>query len=128
VSRARNSGSLKRHVYAALQSNGAWFLQFLFAVTTFNRIITGQYGWRMSSFAVVYYTAFTMSGSVYAHYRSLKTEKGLGAVGANKRYAQITVEEWEQVKMCLNPFPRGVSLSGISQEKWNTAFGQKEKS
>ena len=28
VSRARNSGSLKRHVVAAIASNGVWMLQF----------------------------------------------------------------------------------------------------
>lgn len=101
VSRARNSGSLKRHVLAALQSNGVWFLQFLFAVTTFNRIIRGEYGWRMSLFAVLYYTMFTMVGSIYAHYRALKKEVGLSAVGASKKYAQIPQAEWAAVKQWL---------------------------
>ena len=42
--------------------------------------------------------AFTLLGSLVAHYWSLKNEKGKAAVGANKKYAQIPVEEWEQVK------------------------------
>lgn len=102
VSRARSSASIKRHAIAALQSNGVWFLQFLFAVAAFNRIIKGEYGWKMSALAVLYYTAFTMSGSLYAHYRALKTEHGLTAVGANKKYAQIPVEEWTAVKSYID--------------------------
>src|SRR5712691_1411258 len=98
VSRARNSGSLKRHAIAALQSNGVWFLQTIFVFTAFQNIMSGKYGIPLTIASVLMYTAFTMLGSLYAHYRALKKEAGMGAVGANKKYAQIPVEEWERVK------------------------------
>jgi hypothetical protein len=98
VSRARASGSLKRHFWAAQQSNGVWFVQFLFVVSAFNSIIRGVYGWKMTLFAVFYYTAFTTAGSLYGHYQSLKKEKGKEAVGFNKKYAQIPIEDWNRVQ------------------------------
>ncbi len=98
VSRARNSGSLRRHMIAAVQSNGVWFVQTLFVFSAFTKIFTGEYGIGMAVFAALFYTAFTMSGSLYAHFRALKKESGLDAVGANKKYAQIPAEEWERVK------------------------------
>lgn len=98
VSRARNSASLKSHVAAALQSNGVWFLQTLFVFGAFKNILEGKFGIGMTACAVLYYTAFTMTGSIYAHYRRLKKESGATAVGANKKYAQISVEEWVRVK------------------------------
>lgn len=98
VSRARNSGSLKRHMVAALQSNGVWFLQTLFVFSAFKNILEGKYGLGMTAFAVLYYTAFTMAGSIYAHFRALKKEAGMAAVGANKKYAQIPAEQWETVR------------------------------
>lgn len=98
VSRARNSGSLKRHVIAAVFSNGIWFGGQLMAVSAFMSILSGRYGLRMAIFAGCYYTLFTLIGSVAAHYFALRTEKGKGAVGANKKYAQITREEWESVR------------------------------
>ena len=101
VSRARNSGSLKRHMIAAIQSNGVWFIQMCFVFSAFNAIISGKYGLKLAVFSMFYYTVFTMSGSLIAHYRSLKKEKGLGAVGANKRFAQIPVEEWERAKKII---------------------------
>ena len=52
----------------------------------------------MTAFAALYYTAFTMAGSIWAHYRRLKKESGANAVGANKKYVQITVEEWANFK------------------------------
>ncbi len=94
VSRARSSGSLKRHAKAALMSNGVWFLQSLFVYSAFLKILSGQYGIWKAIAAALFYTLFTMSGSIYAHYRALKKEKGSSAVGANKKYAQIPVEEW----------------------------------
>lgn len=96
VSRARNSGSLKAHALAALQSNGVWFLQSLFVYSAFMNILTGKAGAVKAIGAALYYTAFTMAGSIYAHYISLKKEKGKTAVGANSKYAQIPVEDWQQ--------------------------------
>ena len=101
VSRARNSGSLKRHAIAALQSNGVWFLQTIFVFTAFQNIMSGQYGWALTGAAVAMYTAFTMLGSIYAHYRALKKEAGMTAVGASKKYAQIPVAEWEMVRSAV---------------------------
>jgi hypothetical protein len=101
VSRARNSGSLKAHAYAALQSNGVWFLQSLFVYSAFMNILTGKAGIVKAVGAALYYTAFTMAGSLYAHYKSLKKEKGATAVGANKKYAQIPVEEYTQLKAAV---------------------------
>src|SRR3990167_8487036 len=101
VSRARNSGSLRRHMLAAIQSNGVWFLQTIFVFTAFQNILNGNYGWGLTTFAVFYYTFFTMLGSLYAHYRALRKEHGLSAVWANKKYAQITIEEWTQIRSLL---------------------------
>lgn len=98
VSRARSSGSLKRHALAALQSNGVWFLQSLFVYSAFMKILQGEFGIKKAIFAIFFYTVFTMSGSIYAHFRALKKETGSKAVGANKKYAQIPVEEWNDVK------------------------------
>lgn len=98
VSRARNSGSLRRHTIASLQSNGVWFLQTIFVFSAFQNIMSGQYGLLLTAAAVAMYTGFTMLGSLYAHWRALKKEAGLSAVGANKKYAQIPVEEWEQIR------------------------------
>lgn len=97
VGRARNSASLKRHLFAVLQLNAAWFAQMLFIFAAFKNIIDGKYGWEMTLLALLYYTALAVAASIYAHYRSLKKESGLTAVGASKKYAQIPVEEWERV-------------------------------
>lgn len=98
VSRARNSASLKRHMVAAIQSNGIWFIQTIFVFTAFKSIVEGKYGPWMTLGAVLYYTVFTMAGSLYAHHRALKNERGKNAVGASKVYAQITNEDWVRVK------------------------------
>lgn len=102
VSRARSSGSLKRHVVAAFFSNGVWFVSQVIIFTTIFAMIKGDYGIAKSIFAGIYYTIFTITGSVLAHYWALKTEKGKSAVGANKLYAQITTKEWELVKEKLD--------------------------
>jgi hypothetical protein len=82
VSRARNSASLMRHAVAAVCSNGIWFINQLLIFSVLYEAITGKLGWKMTVFAAVYYTVFTMSGSLYAHWWSLKTEKGKARVGA----------------------------------------------
>ncbi len=102
VSRARNSGSLRAHVLAALQSNGVWFLQSLFVYSAFMKILQGEYGIWTAVVAAFYYTTFTMAGSLFAHWRALHKEKGATAVGANKKYAQIPIEEWERVKAIVS--------------------------
>lgn len=109
VSRARNSASLKAHALASVQSNSAWFLQSLFVYSAFMNILTGHAGIIKAIGAGLFYTAFTMSGSIYAHYVSLKKEKGATAVGANKKYAQIPVAEYEQLKADV---ANGLRLAG----------------
>jgi hypothetical protein len=98
VSRARNSGSIKRHMIASVFSNGVWFLSQMIIFQKMFKLMTGSYGWKMGLFTAMFYTVFTMAGSLAAHYTSLLTEKGKSAVGANKKYAQITTEEWESLK------------------------------
>lgn len=98
VSRARNSGSLGRHMVAGLASNGVWFVSQIIIFSKMFKMMTGGYGIGMAVFTALYYTAFTLFGSLLAHYWSLKNEKGRAAVGASKKYAQIPVEEWERVR------------------------------
>ena len=102
ISRARNSGSLKRHVVAAVASNGVWFLSQGIIFTKLYKVMTGEYGWRMAMFTGLFYTVFTLIGSVSAHYFSLRTEKGKSAVGASKKYAQITADEWRDTQEFLD--------------------------
>jgi hypothetical protein len=82
VSRARNSASLKRHAVAAIASNGIWLVNQFFLFTTMFKALRGEMGWKACVGAALYYTVFTMSGSIYAHWWSLRTEKGLSRVGA----------------------------------------------
>ena len=98
VSRARNSGSLKRHVVAAFASNGVWFASQLIILGNMLDIITGKRGALLAVLTGLYYTAFTLSGSLLAHWYSLKSEKGAGAVGASKKYHQVTAEEWAKIR------------------------------
>lgn len=101
VSRARNSGSLKRHLVAGIFSNGVWFVSQLFIFSKMFKMMTGAYGVWMAIFTGLFYTLFTLTGSITAHYYSLQSEKGKTAVGANKKYAQIPVEEWNNVKTAV---------------------------
>lgn len=101
VSRARASGSLSRHVYAAVMSNGVWFLSQGIIFQKLFKIMTGAYGWRMALFTAAYYTVFTVVGSVLAHYVALKTEKGKSRVGANESLAQISKEDWASLKQIM---------------------------
>lgn len=101
VSRARNSGSLRRHLVAGIASNGVWFVSQIIIFSKMFAMMTGKYGIGMAVFTSLYYTLFTLLGSITAHYWSLSNEKGKAAVGASKKYAQIPVEEWEQVKALL---------------------------
>ena len=101
VSRARNSASLSRHIKAALFSNGIWFVSQFILFGTLLELVTGKHGWGMAVFTGLYYTIFTITGSVLAHHFSLKTEKGKSAVGASAQYAQIPIEDWEANKEIL---------------------------
>lgn len=98
VSRARNSGSLKRHVIAAVGSNGVWMLQFQLMMGPLMDYLNGKHGLLAQVGVGVFYTFFAVVGGVLAHYWALRTEKGKSAVGANSKYAQITVEQWNLVQ------------------------------
>ena len=67
--------------------------------------MTGAYGVPAAIGTSLYYTVFTMGGSLMAHYYSLKNEKGKSAVGANAKYAQIPIDEWTQYKRKLDILP-----------------------
>lgn len=97
VSRARNSGSLSRHMIAGFFSNGVWFVSQILIFSQLMKIMTGQYGIPAAIGTSLYYTAFTLAGSLLAHKFSLATEKGKSAVGASKKYQQITPEEWQRI-------------------------------
>lgn len=102
VSRARNSANLKRHVVAALLSNGIWFISQIITINTAMDILSGKHGIPAAIGAGLFYTAFTIVGSVLAHELALRSEKGKSSVGASKIYKQITYEEWERInKTCL---------------------------
>jgi hypothetical protein len=101
VSRARNSGSLSRHAIAGIFSNGIWFVSQMFIFSKMYAMMTGKYGIGMAIFTGLFYTVLTLTGSILAHYYALHYEKGKSAVGANKKYAQITQEEWSQVKKLI---------------------------
>lgn len=126
VSRARNSGSLKAHALASIQSNGVWFLQSLFVYSAFMNILTGKAGVIKAIGAALYYTAFTMAGSLYAHYVSLKKEKGASAVGANKKYAQIPTEEYEALKKAVATIPsveEFTRVKGLAEQAYDMSLG-----
>jgi hypothetical protein len=97
VSRARNSGSLKRHMIAALLSNGIWFGSQLILLTDVINMIKGSSGIGMAFLAGLFYTVVTMAGSLWAHKICLKNEEGKDAVGANDKYVQITKETWDSL-------------------------------
>lgn len=101
VSRARNSASLVRHILAAILSNGVWFVSQLILVSQLLDILTGKYGFWPAVGTGVFYTVFTITGSVLAHKLSLITERGRSAVGANDKYAQITKEDWNWIMETL---------------------------
>jgi hypothetical protein len=101
VSRARSSASLMRHAKASLMSNGIWIVSQIILLGPMIDYLTGKHGIGMQMLAEVVYTLSTMSGSLYAHFHALRTEKGKTAVGANKLYAQVPVGEWAAVKTLL---------------------------
>lgn len=104
VSRARNSGSLMRHLYAGLFSNGIWFASQIFAVSAFMSILSGKLGFFPAIGAGLFYTAFTLFGSVAAHYYSLSSEKGNARVGARKDVATFTTTEGAILKQMLQAY------------------------
>ncbi len=98
VSRARSSGSILRHLKASVFSNGIWiFSQIIMLGVMFDNL-TGKHGLATQLTAAAVYTVACVSGSLFAHWLAMKTEKGKNAVGYNKKYAQIPVEEYDLLK------------------------------
>lgn len=75
VSRARNSDNLKEHVKASFFSNGTYFLNLFIGVNQINNA-KGDFG--LMIFTILFYTAFTMSGSIYTHHLLLKRKRNKG--------------------------------------------------
>ncbi len=116
VSRARSSGSLVRHLKASIFSNGIWiFSQIIMLGVMFDNL-TGKHGLTMQLSSAAVYTAACVSGSIFAHWHAMKTEKGKNAVGYNKKYAQIPVEEWEGLKASLSAAIVGIAALPTKQE------------
>lgn len=101
VSRARNSGSLKRHIIAAVCSNAIWIAQFQILIGPMMDYLSGKRGLLLQVAVGAFYVAFTVGGSILAHFWALKTEKGNSAVGANKSRAEITPEQWEAMQCAV---------------------------
>jgi hypothetical protein len=82
VSRARNSGSLSYHALASVFSNGIWiFSQAIIINFMISAINSGD--WSKIAFTGLYYTGFTVTGSVSMHaFLRAKVEKGSRRVGA----------------------------------------------
>jgi len=104
VSRARNSGSLSKHLVAGFFSNGVWFVSQIFAVGAFMGILSGKLGVLPAIGAGIFYTAFTLAGSLLAHQYALKTEKGSARVGAHKDVATFTQAEGEVIRKMLSNY------------------------
>lgn len=102
VSRARNSASLKRHMIAGLCSNGIWFASQIIIVNKIVDMMKGNYGAWAAIGTGLFYTACTMLGSLTSHWFCMKIESGDSAVGANKKYAQVTRDEHEWLKALIH--------------------------
>lgn len=104
VSRARSSGSIWRHAKASIFSNGIWIGSQMLMLGPMFDYLTGKHGHAAQLGAGSLYTVTCLSGSLFAHYWALRTEKGKNAVGANKLYAQIPVADWAEVKAAMVAF------------------------
>ena len=83
VSRARNSGSIQFHAVASIFSNGVWFASQIFVVGFIvDAFKSGNIPYLI--FIALYYTVFTVIGSITMHYISMNyIEKGKRRVGAS---------------------------------------------
>jgi len=81
VSRSRNSGDPNYHRWAALCSNGVWFVtNILITMQVWQAVKTGNW-WTIAAVAAVYIVA-TTEGSVLMMKILLKKETGKRKVGA----------------------------------------------
>lgn len=111
VSRARNSGSLSRHLRAGFLSNFVWWVSTIIIYSRLNDYLHAKHGILKAVLTGLYYTAFTLTGSIVAHAQSLRSEKGKGAVGANVKFHQITIEEWANIQHVLADFERVTNIA-----------------
>jgi hypothetical protein len=81
VSRSRNSGDPSYHRWAAICSNGVWFVTTLLIWNQLWSALTAGEWWRIAATGLVYVIA-TTEGSVLMMRILLKTEKGKRKVGA----------------------------------------------
>lgn len=118
VSRARSSGSLLRHLKASIFSNGIWIFSQIIMLGAMFDALTGKRGLALQLESAAVYTIACVAGSIFAHWLAMKTEKGKNAVGFNKKYAQIPVEEWEKVQSLISGFSDGgVYAAAINRVK-----------
>lgn len=82
VSRSRNSGDPNYHRWAAICSNGIWFITQLLIWNQLWQAWTQAEWWRLALLGVVYVIA-TTEGSVLMMKILLKTETGKRKVGAS---------------------------------------------
>ncbi len=101
VSRARSSGSIVRHAKASVFSNGIWIFSQMIMLGPLFDYLTGKHGREMQLAAASLYTVSCVGGSLFAHWLAMKTEKCKDAVGFNKKYAQIPVEQWAEIQLRL---------------------------
>src|SRR5271165_6772987 len=87
VSRARSSGSLLRHLKASVFSNGIWIFSNMLMLGPMFDYLTGKHGMPQQVLSGAVYTVACVSGSIFAHYWALRTEKGMNRVGAHKDVA-----------------------------------------
>lgn len=81
VSRSRNSGDANYHRWAAICSNGIWFVTQLLIINQVWPALTNGEWWRIGVTGLVYVAA-TTEGSVLMMRILLKSETGKRKVGA----------------------------------------------
>ena len=108
VSRARSSGSLLSHLKASIFSNGIWIFSNMLMLGPLFTYLTGKHGTTLQIASGLVYTVACVSGSLFAHYLAMKTEKGKSAVGYNKKYAQIPTEEYARLQALLSHYEANV--------------------
>lgn len=82
VSRSRNSGDPEYHRYAAICSNGIWFITQLFILSNLLPALVAGEWWKIGLTALVYIVA-TTEGSVFMMKKLLRSETGKRKVGAD---------------------------------------------
>lgn len=94
VSRARNSSSLLYHGTASLFSNGIWFISQFILVDKFFNIIRNGRDIKSAIFVGLFYTVFTIIGSLTMHWVSMNyIEKGKRKlnVGVTQTVSKVSV-------------------------------------